>query len=155
MDKRTEVGEIPIGVTAPEGVTLTVLTRLKNGKIDAAVARFAEEFTFKDQGIGLEFKDKKRLSEFFRKTRELYPDSSFETDAIFLSGNCVTVEWTLQTTVTEPFYGGLSRKVPIVLRGVSIVRTADAKITDWTDYYDGLTSRRSALAAHFEEWFEL
>lgn len=113
MHKTTEVGEIPDGMAAPEGITLTVLTHLKNGKIDDAVARFVEEFTFKDQGIGLEFKDKKRLSEFFRKTRELYPDSSLKTDAIFVSGNHVIMEWTLQTTLTEPFYGGLSRKLPI------------------------------------------
>jgi len=55
----------------------------------------------------------------------------------------------------EPFFGGISRKVPISLRGVSIVRTDSGKIVDWTDYYDGLTSRRTALAAHFEEWVEL
>lgn len=154
MHKATDVGEIHIETTAPEGVVVSV-KHVKNGKIDEAVARFVELFKFKDQGIGLEFKDKKCLSEFFRKTHELYPDSLLETDAIFVSGNCVTAEWTLQTTVTEPFFGGLSRKVPIVLRGVSIVRTADGKITDWTDYYDGLTSRRNALAAHFEGWVEL
>ena len=56
MHKETEVGEIPIGMAAAEGVALTALTNVKNGKIDEAVACFAEEFTFKDQGIGLEFK---------------------------------------------------------------------------------------------------
>lgn len=155
MHKSTEVNEIPIGMTASEGVALTVLTHLKNGRIDEAVARFAEEFTFKDQGIGLEFKDKMRLSEFFWKTRELYPDSFLETDTILVSGDQVIMEWTLKTTLTEPFYGGLSRKLPISLHGVSIVRTENQKITYWADYYDGLTSRRNSLAAHFEEWVEL
>ncbi|HZC35139.1 MAG TPA: hypothetical protein VE242_05975, partial [Chthoniobacterales bacterium] len=64
-------------------------------------------------------------------------------------------EWTLRFTLTEPFYGGLSRKVPISLHGASIARIENGKITDWADYYDGLTSRRTALAAHFEEWVEL
>ena len=155
MHKTTEVGEIPIGMTAPEGVTLSALTHLKNGEIDDAVARFAEEFTFKDHGIGLEFKDKERLSEFFWKTRELYPDSFLETDTILVSGDHVIMEWTLKATLTEPFYGGLSRKLPISLHGVSIVRTENQKITYWADYYDGLTSRRNSLAAHFEEWVEL
>ena len=155
MHKRTEVAETPIGMAAPEGVALTVLTHLKNGKIDEAVACFAEEFTFKDQGIGLEFKDKERLSEFFWKTRELYPDSFLETDTIMVSGGHVIMEWTLKTTLIEPFYGGLTRKLPISLHGVSIVRTENQKITYWADYYDGLTSRRNALAAHFEEWVEL
>jgi hypothetical protein len=71
----------------------------------------------------------------------------------FLVNSCM--EWTLKTTVTEPFYGGLSRKLPISLHGVSIARTENQKITYWADYYDGLTSRRTALAAHFEEWVEL
>ena len=57
--------------------------------------------------------------------------------------------------LTEPFYGGVSRKVPIEVHGASVVWTANGRITHWTDYYDGLTSRRTALAAHFEEWLEL
>jgi hypothetical protein len=39
--------------------------------------------------------------------------------------------------------------------GASIVRTENGKITDWADYYDRLSSRRTVLAAHFEEWVEL
>ena len=125
------------------------------GRLDDAIALFVEKLTFKDHGIGLEFKDKERLSEFFRKTRELYPDSYLETDTVFVSGDHVIMEWTLQTMVTEPFYGGLSRKVQASVHGASIVRTENGKITDWADYYDGGISRRTALAAHFEEWVEL
>lgn len=67
------MNEILVGKAASEGMVLTVLTDLKNGKIDEAIADFAEKFRFKDHGIGLEFKDKERLAEFFHKTRELYP----------------------------------------------------------------------------------
>jgi hypothetical protein len=95
------MSEIPVGVAALEGVVLTVLTDLKNGKIDDATARFAEEFRFKDHGIGLEFKDKELLAEFFQKTRELYPDSVLLTETIFVSGDHVIAEWTLQATLTE------------------------------------------------------
>ncbi len=125
------MSEIPIGVAALEGVILTVLTHLNNGEVDDAVTRFAEEFRFKDHGIGLEFKDKERLREFFQK------------------------KWTLQTTLIEPFYGALSRKVRVSLQGASIVRTDKDMITDWSDYYDGLMSRRTALASYFTEWVEL
>jgi steroid delta-isomerase-like uncharacterized protein len=142
-------------MTASAGVVLSVLTHLNNGKVDEAIALFAEEFRFNDHGIGLEFEDKERLAEFFRKTRELYRDAELQTDTIFLRGDRVVAEWTLRATLLEPFYGGLSRKVPISLHGASIVRTENGKITEWTDYYDGLTSRRTALAAHFEEWVEL
>jgi len=149
------MSEIAIGMTASAGVVLTALTHLKNGKVDDAISLFAEEFRFNDRGIGLEFKDKERLAEFFRKNRELYPDADLQTDTIFLRGDRVVAEWTLRATLVEPFFGGMSRKVPISLHGVSIVRTESGKITDWTDYYDGMTSRRTALAAHFEEWVDL
>lgn len=75
--------------------------------------------------------------------------------AAFSSEDRVIGEWTLQTSLAEPFYGGLTWKVPTSLHGASIVRTENGKITDWADYYDGLTSRRTALAAHFVEWVEL
>ena len=155
MQKKTEAGEIPIGMAAPEGVAPTVLAHLNGGEIDGAVARFAEEFTFKDHGIGLEFKDKRWLFEYFRKAQELYPESFLKTDMIFVSGDYVIMEWTLQTTLSEPFYGGVFRKIRVLVRGASVVRTENGKIVDWAEYYDGLTSRRTGLAAHFEEWVEL
>jgi len=149
------MSEIAVRTTATAGVVLTVLTHVNRGKVDDAIALFAEEFRFNDYGIGLEFKDKGRLAEFFRKNRELFPDAELQTDTIFLRGDRVVAEWTLRATLVEPFFGGMSRKVPISLHGVSIVRTESGKITDWTDYYDGMTSRRIALAAHFEEWVDL
>ena len=144
------MSEIPIGVAALEDVVLTVLTHLNNGEIDDVMARFAEEFAFKDHGIGLEFKDRERLAEFFQKAQELYPDSLRQTNTIFVNGDHVLTEWTLRATLTEPFYG-LLRKVPVSLHGTSIVRIDNGKITDWADYYDGLTSRRTAAASHFTE----
>jgi hypothetical protein len=117
--------------------------------------RFAETFQFNDWGIGVEFTNRRRLAEFFQKTRELYPDSSLQADVMLVSGNHVTTQWTLHTVLTEPFYGGLSRKLPISLHGASIVRVQNGKVREWSDYYDGLKSRRTALPADFEEWVEL
>jgi ketosteroid isomerase-like protein len=149
------MSEIQMEIATQGEVVCAVLMHLENGKINDATACFAEKFEFKDRGIGLEFKDRERLAEFFQKTRELYPDSSLQTDTIFVSGDHVITEWTRRTTITEPFYGGLSRKVPILLHGASIARIHDGKITDWSDYYDGLTSRRAALASYFTEWVGL
>jgi hypothetical protein len=59
------------------------------------------------------------------------------------------------TVLTEPFFGGLSRKVPISLHGASMVRIEDGRVKEWSDYYDGLKSRRTALADYFTEWVEL
>jgi hypothetical protein len=99
------------------------------------------------------FRNKERLTEFFRKTRELYPDYLLQADQTFISGEHVSVQWTLQATITEAFYG-LTRRIPISIAGVSIVRTDNGTIADWADYYDGLTSRRKAVAVHFTEWVE-
>jgi steroid delta-isomerase-like uncharacterized protein len=139
----------------PSEVVVAVMTHLRNGEINEATAFFANKFQFNDRGIGLEFKDRERLAEFFQKTRELYPDSSSQTDKVLVNGEFVVIEWTLRTTFSEPFYGGLSRKVSMSLPGVSVARIENGKITDWTDYYDGLTARRTALAAYFVEWVEL
>jgi steroid delta-isomerase-like uncharacterized protein len=154
-ERKIDMSESAFETATSEQMVLPVLTRLDNGNIDDAIARFAEEFTFKDRGIGLEFKDKGRLTEFFQKTREYFPDSSLQVDSILMSLDHVVSEWTLHTSVTEPFYGALSRKVQILLHGVSVVRTKNGEITEWSDYYDGLTSRRTALAAYFTDWGEL
>jgi len=106
-----------LGKTASEEVVLTVLSQLNNGKVEEAVAGFAEEFRFKDHGLGLEFTDKKRLAEFFEKTREFFPDTRLQTDVILVIGERVITEWTLNATLPEPFYGGLKRKVKIYCTG--------------------------------------
>jgi hypothetical protein len=149
------MGDVSIRTEPPEKLVLSVLTQRVSGQIEAATAGFAEKFRFRDEGLALEFNDKQRLAEFFEKARENHPDSLLRTDGVFVSGKQVTIEWTLKTTATEPFYAGLSRRVPVVLRGASIVQTEGGMITQWTDYYDGPTSRRSALASYFTEWIEL
>ena len=94
------------------------------------------------------------MTEFFRKARELYPDTLFQAEWIFVSGGQALTEWTLQATVIEPAFGNWRRKVPISLHGTSVVLTENGRITNWSDYYGGLVSRRAALASHFTEWGE-
>ena len=149
------MSDIQLETATQRELVLAVLTHLQKGEINEAIACFAESFQFNDWGIGLEFSDKRRLAEFFQKTSELYANSSLQTDMMLVSGNLVITQWTLHTVLTEPFYGGLSRKLPIWLHGASIVRVENGKVREWSDYYDGLKSRRTALGAHFEEWVEL
>jgi len=142
-------------IATPEAVILGVFMDLRNGRCADASAYFAEAFSYTGHGIGLEFKDKDRLTEFFYKRHEFYPDSLCMVDRFFRCADHVIVEWTYRATITEPFFGGLTRKVPVSLKGASTVRIHEGEITEWADYYDGLTSRRTELAAHFEEWIEL
>jgi steroid delta-isomerase-like uncharacterized protein len=148
------MSEVAIEMLSPQRVVSAVVRQLNQEQIEDAVACFATDFRYKDHGIGLEFRDKERLTEFFQKTREIYPDYFLEADQTFVSGEHVITRWTLQLTITELFYAGLTRRIPISIAGVSIVRTDSGKIADWADYYDGWTSRRTALAAHFTEWVE-
>jgi steroid delta-isomerase-like uncharacterized protein len=148
------MSEVSIQTISPHIVVSAVLGLLNQEQIEDAVASFATDFRYKDHGAGLEFRNKERLTEFFRKTRELYPDYFLHADQIFVSGEHVITQWTLQATITEPFYAGLTRRIPTSIAGVSIVRTDNGQIADWADYYDGLTSRRTALAAHFTEWVD-
>ena len=148
------MSQIGIATAAPEKIVLAVISHLKKAEIDDALALFADQFSFKDHGIGLEFNAKDRLAEFFRKARELYPDSLLQTERIFVSGSNALTEWTLQATLIEPAFGNCRWKVPISLHGASVVRTENGKITSWSDYYDGLVSRRTALGSYFTEWVE-
>jgi steroid delta-isomerase-like uncharacterized protein len=125
------------------------------GNIREAVDQFNDQFTFTDHALGLEFKDKGRLTEFLAKIRELFPDSERKANTIFSSGDRVISEWTLTATKTEPFVCGRLRKLPICVRGVSVVQMKNGKISQWSDYYDELTSYRNSLAAWFTEWVEL
>jgi hypothetical protein len=148
------MSKISVPTLTPEAVVSALLTRLNRRQVEDAVASFATDFRLTDHGIGLEFTDKERLTEFFHKTWELYPDYFVRTEQTFLSGEDVIIQWTAQVTVSEPLYAGLIRRMPLSISGVSIARTAAGKITDWDDYYDGLISRRTALAAYFTEWIE-
>jgi len=148
------MSELGIAAAVTDKTVLAVISHLNEGNIKDAVAIFGDQFSFKDQGIQLEFNTKDRLTDFFRKARELYPDMLLQIDTIFVSGDRALTEWTLQTTLLEPFFGNLKRRVPISLHGASVVLTENGRIASWSDYYDGLISRRTALASYFTEWIE-
>ena len=152
--RAVQMSEVRTATAAPEKMVLAVMSHLNKGEIDDALALFGDQFSFKDHGIELEFNSKDRLAEFFRKARELYPDTLVRTKTIFVSSQHVISEWTLQATLIEPAFGNLRQKVPISLNGVSVVLAENGKIKRWSDYYDGLVSRRTALASYFTEWVE-
>ena len=142
-------------VTAPDRILEIALTAWRQGNLVELIDQFNDEFTFTDHALGLEFKDKERLTEFFAKLREHFPDSERRDNTVLSSGDRVVSEWTLTATKAEPFLDGRPRKVPINLQGVSVVQLKNGKISQWSDYYDQLKSRRQGVAALFTEWIEL
>jgi steroid delta-isomerase-like uncharacterized protein len=141
--------------TTSDPILQIALAAWRQGNFVEVVDKFDQQFKFTDHALGLEFKDKGRLIEFLAKTRELFPDSERRDNTIFSSGDRVISEWTLTATKTEPFWGGLLRKVEICVQGISVVQIKNGKISQWSDYYDQLKSRRNGLAAWFTEWLEL
>ena len=142
-----------IGVSAPKRILQSALAALNEGKILKAVDQFDDRFTFTDHALDLEFTDKESLIEFFQKSRELFPDAVVEVDSSFHCGDHAVAEWKLTATQTGP-YGSTRFAIPISLRGTSILRIENGRITHWSDYYDKNRSWRVSLAAFFTEWIE-
>ncbi len=154
MNIREKVDRIDSSI-ASEPVVEAVLQALGEGHARRAVSQFSNQLVFTDNGLRLTFTDKGRLQEFFSKTRELYPDSSIVPISTLQSEAYEICEWKLQNTITEGLLGNVARKVTVSVAGVSVVRLEEGLITHWTDYYDGLTARRTALGAYFTDWIEL
>jgi steroid delta-isomerase-like uncharacterized protein len=141
--------------TTPDRIMQTALAAWRQGNFVEVVDQFNDEFIFTDHALGLEFKDKERLTEFLAKTRERFPDSERRDNTLFSGRDYVVSEWTLTTTQTEPFLDGRLRKVPICVQGISVVQIKNGKISQWSDHYDRLKARRCALAGWFTKWIEL
>jgi steroid delta-isomerase-like uncharacterized protein len=151
----TDLDNASVGSTMPERILQNALAAWNQDNFIEVVDQFNDQFTFTDYALGLEFKDKGRLTEFLAKISELFPDSERRVNTIFSSGGRIISEWTLTATKTEPFLDGRLRKVPISARGMSIVQIKNGKISQWSDFYDQLKSRRYNVESWFTGWIEL
>jgi len=140
-------------VNAPRSILQSALAALSGGRTSEAVAYFDKGFKFDDHALALEFTDKLRLTEFFEKARELFPDSAPEVVSLIESGDHAIAVWKLTATQTVP-YGSLYR-LPVCAHGSTIVRVEDRRIVEWSDYSDKASSWRMGLASYFTEWIEL
>jgi steroid delta-isomerase-like uncharacterized protein len=140
-------------VSGPLRTLQSALAALNQGRVRELVEQFADNFTFNDHALTLEFTDKPRLTDFFEKSRELFPDTTLEIVAIFEDGDRAFAQWKLSATQTVP-YGSISYQFPISLFGATIVRVENGRIVEWSDYYDQSSSRRMSLGAFFTDWVE-
>jgi ketosteroid isomerase-like protein len=137
-------------VTTPQQVLQSTLDALHDGNISEVLEQFADDFTFNDHTLTLEFTDKHRLREFLEKSRELFPDAAREIVSIFEQGDHAVAQWKLSATQIVS-YSSISYRFPIFLFGATIVRVENGKIVQWTDYHDQSSSRRMGLPAFFTE----
>ena len=140
-------------ISGPLHTLQSALTALSEGRVHELVEQFADNFTFSDHALTLEFVDKPRLTEFFEKSRELFPDTTLEIVSLFGDGDRAIAQWKLSATQTVP-YGSISYRFPISLFGATIVRVENGRIVQWSDYYDHSSSRRMSLGAFFTDWVE-
>jgi hypothetical protein len=82
-------------VIGPKRAAQSVLAALNAGKISEALDQFKGQFEYIDYAPGLEFVDKLRLTEFFQKSRELFPDTVVQVNVTFECEDHALVEWTL------------------------------------------------------------
>jgi steroid delta-isomerase-like uncharacterized protein len=141
--------------TTPSRILHAFLAAWWHGNVVEAAEQFGDRFTFTDHALGLEFNDKVRLTEFLAKAREFFPDTHRTDNTIWSSKDGVITEWTLTASLSEPFLGGLVRRVPIRVHGISVVQVKNGKISRWADYYDQLTARRYGLGSWSTGWIEL
>src|SRR6476646_4963188 len=87
----------------PVDILDSVLTALHQRNIPTAVDQFADDLTFHDHALDLDFTEKERLLEFFEKSRELFPDTAVEIVAAFECGDYASAEWKLTATEAQSF----------------------------------------------------
>src|SRR5215469_17239173 len=141
---KSDMASTEVSTTA--NILQSALKALGEGRIGEVIDAFGDDFTFSDQALALQFTDKERLSQFFLKGRELFPDMALDVLATFSCEEHVIAEWKVTGTETLS-YGSLRYRFPISYQGTSIVRIENEGITSWSDYYDQSTSRRFRLGS--------
>ena len=133
----------------PDRILQVTLEALREGDFITALDQFSEQFAFIDHALELEFSAKDHLTEFFTKRRRLF--TGFErTDNIVVRGeDRIVSEWFLTATKPESW-----KRVPICVRGASIVQIENGRITQWSDYYDQLQSGGYSLGTWLTTWFD-
>jgi hypothetical protein len=134
---------------SPDRILQVTLEALREGDFITALDQFSEQFAFIDHALELEFSAKDHLTEFFTKRRRLF--TGFErTDNIVVRGeDRIVSEWFLTATKPESW-----KRVPICVRGASIVQIENGRITQWSDYYDQLQSGGYSLGTWLTTWFD-
>ena len=144
----------PTWEIAPRSILKSTLDDLSSGRVLEAVAHFDEGFKFNDHALALEFTNEQRLTEFFQKARELFPDTRMEVISLMESGDYAIAQWKLTATQTVPSYGSLTYRLRVSLHGSTIARIRNGRIVQWSNYYDQSSSWRAGLASCFMEWIE-
>src|ERR1700742_1584203 len=120
---------------SPDRIVQVTLEALREGDFITALDQFSEQFAFIDHALELEFSAKDHLTEFFTKRRRLFTGFERTDNIVVRVEDRIVSEWFLTATKPESW-----KRVPICVRGASIVQIENGRITQWSDYYDQLQS---------------
>jgi limonene-1,2-epoxide hydrolase len=136
-----------------ERIVQVTLEALKQGDFITALDQFNDDFAFIDHALELEFSAKDRVIEFFAERRRRFPEFERTDNIVMSGGNRIVSEWFL----TAAKRGSLPEswmEVPICMRGASIVRIENGKITQWSDYYDQLQAGDYGVGTWLTAWMD-
>src|ERR1700739_1735342 len=105
-----------MGATTPNRILQIALAAWRQGNLVELIGQFNDQFTFTDHALELEFKDKERLTEFFAKLREHFPDSERRDNTVLSSADRVISEWTFTATKAEPFWMGVRERCQLACK---------------------------------------
>jgi hypothetical protein len=86
----TVIENASVEATTSDRILQAALAAWRQDNFVEVIDHFNDQFTFTDHALGLEFKDKGRLTEFLAKTCELFPDSERRDMGKLASGQTTT-----------------------------------------------------------------
>jgi hypothetical protein len=103
------------GTDTSDRIPQIALAAWRQGNFVEVVDQFDDQFTFTDHALGLEFKDKGRLTEFLAKIGNLFPDSERKANTTSATQSALLVSGRLRPRGLNLFWAGAYEKYQFAL----------------------------------------
>lgn len=110
--------------------------------MDQLLAVFTEDVVYEDVAMGVVNHGKEQFKGFANLFFTAFPDIKFSVDSIHVSGDWVTVEWTVNCTQDGDLPGLPATHKRVSLRGMSLAQLDGGKIKRQLDYWNEATMLR-------------
>ncbi|NMY05914.1 SnoaL-like domain-containing protein [Pseudomonas sp. WS 5059] len=103
------------------------------------LAIFADDCIYEDVAAEMKMKGKPELGGFFDLIRQALPDFKVFEEVISLGEGGGTIQWHMTGTHKGALFDRAATHKEILVRGVCVIKTANSKIIECTDYYNMAT----------------
>ena len=83
-----------------------------------------------------------QLKQFILGQQSSFPDFTVRYDQVSVSGDQIFAQWTASGTQSGTFFGLAPTGKRVTLSGLAVMKVADGKVTEQTNYFDLLTVAR-------------